>query len=322
MPEYTFRIKLPKAKNPILLVESAALEWPLGDGLPCLRLSSGSEDIPISKADTLYFTSAGWPNEDAALSAAARYVGALARTLARLRIGVDYGDRASKGGGFSEDMLQMFFDDHGARVINEQPGIMVYESDPKPFFGAVSGSVSSRVSGQHFEAVFKIALKNAQPLSIRERVSIALYNAAYFEKNQDTRFLLGMMALEALIEPADRTPSAIAHVEDMIQQTRSCKTLTKAERDSLSGALICLRKQSIGQAGRTFVMQLKGREYGGLKPEQFFKHCYTLRSRLVHGDLELPPRSEISSAAASLNSMMSDLLSGELRDVKFVPVPD
>ena len=319
MARYAFRIKLPKASSASLRIDSPHFEWPLGDDLPVLRLSSGGSDVPISDAKVLYFTSDGWPDKDSAVTAGARYVGVLARTFARLRLGVDYGDRAPVGGGFSDWVIRKISEEQGLRVINERPGIMVYESEPAPVFAGGSGALSSDIHVRQFETVFAAALKDPQPLSAHERVAIALYNAAFFEVSQDARFLLNMMALEALIEPGDRSAEARAHVDYLIELTRSSSVLPSRDRDSLCGVLNGLKRESIGQAARALVAQLAGREYAEMQPVAFFTHCYSLRSRLVHGDRNLPSYDEVSCAAANLEIMVSDLLAGELRDVRWSP---
>lgn len=322
MSSYSFRIKLPKAVSASIEIDEPRREWELGAELSSLVLSSGSDGVPISKAEVLYFTSDGWPDEESARAASERYVGALARTLARLRVGVDYGDRAPGGGGFTGWLIQQFWEEHGARVINEKPGVMIYESDPPPLFASGSGALQLAVQAEQFERVFAAALEDAHPLSERERVSLALYNAAFFEESQDARFLLHMIALEALLRPAERPAHVLNHLDHIAGVTQAADTLTQPERDSLCGALAGLRRESVGQAGRALVgSRLHGREYAGMTPTKFFSHCYSLRSRLVHGDSPLPTRDEISSAAASLEVMMSDLLADGLKDISLVGGP-
>lgn len=266
----------------------------------------------------MYFFSHGWPDEGAASAASSLYVDALARALARLRVGVDYGDRAASGGGFTEAMIDKIKNEHGIRVINERPGVMVYETEPSPVFASSTGRAALAVQAFQFERVFSAAMEDVEPLSPHERVSIALYNAAFFEESQDARFLLHMMALEALIQPQERSPEALRHVEHLVDETRRAVHLAQADRDSLCGALEGLRQQSIGQAGRALVRRLEGRSYGGFDAVAFFGNCYSLRSRLVHGDNPLPSRDEVGSAAASLELMVSDLLAGHLRDISMV----
>jgi hypothetical protein len=298
----------------VLLVDTPSLKWSLGEGRPSLVLSSGS-NTPISKTETLYFKSDGWPDETAARAAAKRYTAALARTLARLRIGVDFGARAPAGGGFSSWMIDKFLQEHGVRVINEAPGVMIFETEPPYVFGGASGSFQRGIHAEQFEDIFSTALLNEDGLGEDESVSMTLFNASFFEESQDARFMMLNMALEALIRPAPRSEPAIAHVDQMLNSTMRAVALTQSERDALCGALSGLRCESIGQAGRALIREKLGaRRYGGMSAVDLFSLCYSLRSRLVHGTLPLPTRDEISSAAASLEMMMSDLLAGRLRD--------
>jgi hypothetical protein len=49
--------------------------------------------------------------------------------------------------------------------------------------------------------------------------------------------------------------------------------------------------------------------YQGLAPDIFFKKCYGIRSLLVHGSSDTPTPEEVDEIAASLEVMVSDLLS-------------
>lgn len=323
MPRFTFRIRLPKARSSVLVLESKSLEWSFCKDQPSLILSSGG-DIPLTKAKTLYFKSDNWPDEESARAAAARYVGALARTFARLRVGVDFGARTQVDGGLSSEAIDAIHQEQRVRVINEAPGVMVFETYPE--YLLCSSSVSTlqlEIHAEQFERIFSTALLNGESLQDEESVSITLFNASFFENSQDARFMMLMMALEALIRPAVRSDAAIDHIELLIKSTTDSAMLAQQERDSLCGALSALKRESIGQAGRSMVRRVLGsRKYCGMTAVHFFSHCYSLRSLLVHGSVPLPTGKEVSSAAASLEVMMSDLLAGQLRDEPLVTDSD
>jgi len=289
--------------------------------MPVLVLSSGSDEVAIKDADQFIFMSSGWPSEEAARLAADKYVPALARTLARLRIGVDFGDRAPEGGGFAPAVIESIWQKHGVRVINETPGVMVYESEPAPAFASSSGSVGIAVHSAQFEQVFQQALQNPEPLLEEESVGLGLFNASFFQKSADSRFLMLVMALEAVLELNFRSASAVAHVEELIAATEDSALLTAQEKNSICGSLRWLRRDSTSHAGKMLVTETLGdRQYMGMQPAQFFAHCYSLRSRLAHGAHPLPTRQEIGVAAANLEVLVSDMFSGGLRDVDLHPV--
>jgi hypothetical protein len=256
----------------------------------------------------------GWPTQEAAESAGNLYSDVLARTLARLRIGADFGSRAAKSW-FTVDGLRLLQESTGRTVLNDVHGLMIYESTGRPqlVFTSMQGDMVRGVQGQQFIEVLDHALKNTRELSDHERVSMELFNASFFQKSEDARFLLLMAGLEALIEVRSRSGSIAAHVQTLISVTESSKELSQQERNTLKGALGQLQKESIGQAGRRLVTEkLEARTYLHLSPADFFSHCYRLRSRLIHGDPPLPTREEVGSAAAQLEVMLSDLLSIDL----------
>jgi hypothetical protein len=319
VPGFSFRIRLPKSASATLLIDESRLEWRPDDTSPALTLSSGNDDVPLRAADTLYFKSDGWPSEEQAAVAARGFVAALARTLARLRVGVDLGVRAQQGGGMSQHYVDKLLEEHGARIINEAPGIMVYESDPAPLFASASGSGAIGVSRAGLDAVFAQALQNRSPLQDHESVALDLFNASFFQKTPESRYLLLMIAVEALLDPEPRSSAAVAHVEDLIRRTRYSSQLTVAEKESICGSLEWLKRESIRHTGRALMStQLDGKEYQGRTAAQFFTQCYMLRSRLLHGIHPMPTRSEIGHAAANLEVLVSDLLAGELREVSLV----
>ena len=69
-----------------------------------------------------------------------------------------------------------------------------------------------------------------------------------------------------------------------------------------------LRTESISVTGQKLASKLEPKQYDGLTPVKFFKRCYTLRSRLMHGQHPIPTPAEIGPAAASLERFVADLL--------------
>ena len=53
----------------------------------------------------------------------------------------------------------------------------------------------------------------------------------------------------------------------------------------------------------------------GLDARKFFKVCYEIRSRLVHGQAPRPTRDEVGAVAAHLENFVGDLLSGPLLEL-------
>src|SRR4051794_7355085 len=79
---------------------------------------------------------------------------------------------------------------------------------------------------------------------------------------------------------------------------------------SIAGSLEWLKVESIGKAGRKFSKEkLKKRKYMNMRADNFFHHCYDIRSRLVHSNNDnKPQRQDVSKAYMELMPFVSDLL--------------
>jgi hypothetical protein len=237
-------------------------------------------------------------------------------TLARLRIGVDFGNRAPKSA-FTLAGLAMLEAQTGCRVLNDIHGPMVFETDPPPRFALFSADGLRGVKKGHFETIFERALSTLRNLSARERLSFELFNASFFQTSADTRFIMLVMAIEALIEPVHRSKEATDHVDSLIEATKNSLLITDKDRRSILGSLRWLRYESINQAGKRLAQEQLGvRLYDGKSAPSFFSDCYNLRSRLVHGQYPPPTQHEIGNASTQLEGFVSDLLTGDLREVE------
>jgi hypothetical protein len=233
-----------------------------------------------------------------------------------VRVGADFGKRAPKGG-FTKAGLEWLEQQRGQRVLNDVHGIMVFETEPQPRFASFEASGVVGIPKERFEKLLLYALEHPRVLTDRERVSLDLFHASFFQKIADVRFLLLMMAIEALLVPAQRSPAAIQHVETIIDSTRKTCIISDAEKDSIIGSLQWLRQESINQTGRKFVAERLGsRTYSNRSASGFFSECYDLRSRLVHGRSPYPSWQEVSEVVAVLEVFVSDLLSGPLLTVE------
>jgi hypothetical protein len=315
MSGYSFRLKLLRAAGCVLDIDADLVEWQPTTDIPPLILRSGSKNGSIKDADLFIVESHGWSSEQAAYDGASRYLPALYRAFAKLLVGVDAGRRAPSPGGMSEYLIQGMYNTHGVRIINDKNGLMVYRSEPPPRFASASASLHNVVPKDRLDTAFRFALQEMKMLSEREATSLDLFNASYFQKSADSRFFTLVFAIEALLEPIPRSVAARKHVEQMLELTRNESSLTKQEKESIKGSLLWLRNESIRQTGMKYVSRALGeRRYKDMSAAEFFSHCYNLRSSLAHGVSPLPSHSDISSAAANLEIMVSNLLSGNLLD--------
>jgi hypothetical protein len=96
MPNSSFRVRFERSPTGTVNIDAPQWESPTVGGNPAVVLCCHPEGRAIQNSTTWVFKSDGWPSEDAAAQAADKYVPALLRTLARLRVGADLGNRAPK----------------------------------------------------------------------------------------------------------------------------------------------------------------------------------------------------------------------------------
>jgi len=313
--DYSFRVRVTRCPSDTLNVDRNCLDLNIQVSEHPVYLCSLSAADPIKKSDEWILKSSNWSSARNAEEAAHKYTDALILTLARLRIGVDFGFRALKSV-ITEVGLRALEQEKGQRVLGEIHGINVYDTNPKPLFASAKAKGLRLVPREKFEKVFLYAVINPIAISQRQRLALELFNSSFFQVSVDTRFLLLVMAIESLLEPSQRSNAAINHVNTLVALTQKCDTLAECDRASMVGTLEWLKRESIGQAGRKLAAsRLGNRTYRNMTPEKFFTHCYTLRCRMVHGEMSFPAIEEINSVSGTLEVFVSDILSGQLSEI-------
>lgn len=274
-------------------------------------LKPRAQELTLSDARQLILSGERYGSEEEASEAAVRWRAHLQAALARCNVGADFGERAPQGA-FTQHGLAMVAGESGSRVLNDVHGTSVFACEPQPVFASM-GPFRAKVGkpAERLSEAIRSARQRGVALSDREQLAYDLYSASFFQSSADARFVLLMMALETLLDPQDRSPEVLAHVDTLLAATRR-SGLPDNEVNSIVGSLTYMRKESIGQAGRRLVQALGERRYMDERPTQFFTRCYAMRSQLVHGHYPLPTRTEVDRRAASLELFVSHLLSGEL----------
>lgn len=305
--------------GPRLKIDSEEFQVPIGDPVEGKNaLLRGQRDTPISDSKHLSLMVQPFDAKDDAERAADRWIGILKTAFAHVAIGADFGGRAPTSVATSAG-LQMLEAQWNQRVLNDVHGVSIYECQPEPLFAR--GEVDFVVGKPLARVVASVdrAIERRVTMSSRERLSYDLFAASTNESSADARFVMLMMAVETLIDPAPRDLAVRSHVEDLIETTRSA-SLPKSEIQSVVGTLDWLRQESIGQAGRKLAATLGDRKYmdGSESSTQFFTRCYDLRSALVHGYDPRPSRETVGDRSASLERFVADLLSLEMGDAEQV----
>jgi len=316
MAGFSFRVRFRHSSSDTINFCAPTWEWKISDNTPSLFLRAHNKDTDINDSEIWVFQSNGWPSENEAHRAANMYLDALALTLVRLQIGADFGNQTPKSG-LTRHGITFFEAQIGKRILNDVHGLMVYESEPTPYFISGKANLVLGVPQDHFEKIFSHALASNRILTERERLSLELFNASFFQKSNESKIIMLIMAIETLLEPSPRSMAASSYVESIIDSTKSSELLSSEEKKSLLGSLKWLRYESINQTGRKLAEDfLKDRTYMNKEASSFFSYCYNLRSRLVHGMHPFPSQEEILSVVTPLKNFVSDILSGELREVE------
>jgi hypothetical protein len=321
-PAYCFRIRMDLPRPSGLGIDASTLTVSVTD-VGEVALTSLDGNTLLSQAGTVVISGPRFPTESEASDAAARVRSCLQVALARIGIGADFGDRRPGGEGMSGTDRARVLREQGKRYMNNVHGTQVYECDPPPTFVAAPPVPSLAVVSPPgaFENAFEAAAARPREPNPSLEVAYDLFAASFFVTGQaDARFLILMMAVEAMLEFERRPPTILAHVENVIEATRKLEIPAdeEAHRKALLTTLERQRDESIGHAGRRLARTLGNRTYGWGRetPEKFFSSCYTIRSRLVHPSQgPLPPRDEVDYRAASLQGFVAHLLSREILDV-------
>jgi hypothetical protein len=309
---YSFRIRFKISKYLRIGINSKKLLITPENTIPEIFLCSTQEEI-ISSAEDLVFISNGYASAQEAKTKGELFRDNISKAFSKLRIPADFGDRAPKSF-ITNYGLQMIENMTNERVLNNELGLMIYKTYPKPRFAGVKADAISTTKDQRFIQTINKAIKNNQNMIPEEQLSFDLFSASFFQDSVDSQFLMLMMAIETLIKTDRRSKEATKLVDEFIDNTMSCKSLSKPERDSLLGSLKWLLYESISQSGRKLAEKLGTRIYNNMDPQKFFTSCYELRSKLVHGSVPRPSREEIASASLYLINFVGDLLSGHLLD--------
>lgn len=306
MVTYSFRIRFNRSPADTIQSADNELSVPVADTHLSITLRA-RDDVAIQDTDQLVLIGSGYLTESDAYNAGLRLRDALMVALARVRVGADFGFRAAKSM-FTQHGLKWIEEQFGQRVLNNVHGLMVFQSESKPSFVQTNPKVRYAASAERFMSALTQAIALQPQITERDVLAYTLFNASFFQPSADSRFMLLVMSIEALIEPALRSSDAQEHVTSLIEQTKS-SALPAEERRSMLGSLEWLRQESINQAGKRLVTErLRGRVYGDRTASKFFTDCYQMRSNLVHGNLPTPTFEAVCRAASMLEVFVSDLL--------------
>lgn len=310
---HSFRIRFIQSPTDTIQSEANELLLQAVDEKLKITLNNLKPEQPIKDAEQLSLSGHGYGSSQEALEAGQEYLQALTIALAHVRVGADFGHRTAKGV-YTNEGVNWLEQEMGKRVLNNTHGLMVFSTNPKPNFVSINAKFIRGTNADAFKAVLLKVIAKRPLLSEREQLAYSLFNSSFFQPGTDSRFMLLVMAIEALIEPEARSTEVQKHVEKLLDQTRQ-SNLEKNEIASLVGSLRWLLQESINQAGKRLVMSRLGdREYNNMSANKFFSHVYKMRNDLAHGNLPYPSFEDVGHICASLEVFVSDLLTCPIID--------
>lgn len=301
---YTFRHRFRLRQPGALQIDEPT--WLLEQSPHQVRITATRQDSFLQDTEWAALTGDNYASAQEAEEAGRTWRGRLERVFACNRVPADFGDRAGKGYATtaSVDEIQKAT---GDRVLNDEHGLMIYESDPAPQGFIAVGPVSAYVSASRERLEAALATSAAHSATTRrEDTAFELYSAS-FNAEPDARLLSLTMALETLMEQQPRHEATRALVDSFIEQARQADI---PDQESLIPALGNLKQESIGHAGKQLAATLDGRTYGEYNPISLFQRAYELRSALTHGHVPRPTRQEVEGVAAPLELLVGHLIAG------------
>jgi hypothetical protein len=290
-------------------------------------LARSESPMLLSQAEELVLRGEGYESEVEAEEAASRWVAGLRVALAGSLIGADFGRRGPAqhitpaGLEWLKELLLSTEGSEAARrvadgslVVQDIHGTQIYECEPRPVFAALDLGLLVQRSPERLLRLIGEATEKKMAVHDTEELAFELFSGSFFEPSADGRFLMLMMAVEVLTDPARRGEAATTHVDQLIAATHGAG-LGPEETESLVNALGNLKRESINRAGQRLAETLGSRSYLEQSPANFFKQCYGLRSRLVHGNQPYPTFDDVNVQAGALELFVRDLLllvAGEL----------
>lgn len=262
---------------------------------------------PIGETEWLTVRGARYRSHAAAIEAGERWRDVLERALAGLHVPADFGERKAFSSWTNPDVLNRRSESMGARVMNEVHGLIAFPTGAPVHLISSSASVYVPRSVESLRDA--VLSPSNRRLHAQQRLAFDLYSHAVLAPSPDAKFVLFMMAVEALMTPFDRSEPVHRVVEGLRSVILSAG-LSDAERDALLSHVGQAKRASFRQQGERLAASLGDRRYGGMPVREFFVHCYKLRGRLVHGDAERPSQDEVTRRAAHLRTFVGDLIAG------------
>lgn len=306
---YSFRIHIKLPKNKGLNCNYNEFEIISDSISKPIKVKSANGENRIVDSEKLFFVCDGIPELDQAILEGKQVLNSIIWCFIASGFGIDFGTDASNFEIPSEKLVKLQQLLNYDRIHQDKLGLMVYESSPTPRFAQFEADLKKLDPVDNFINTFIKCFENQRDIGNDDLLSIKLYNSSFFEEIPESRFLLLVMSIEAIINCDKRADEVLNHVDKMIYMTNKNHNLSDGDKKSIIGSLGYLKNQSIGQAGRQLAKKRLGEnKYDDLSPVKFFDRVYSIRSKLVHGNSTPPSSYNLNKLSNELEKFVSDLL--------------
>jgi hypothetical protein len=191
-------------------------------------------------------------------------------------------------------------------IYRDRLGISIFEECGHTRFASMGSptiSVTSKLTS--FISDWNCAAETS--ISLRNLIAYELYASSRFESSSRARFLLLVMAVEALGCQIERPEEELAVISQLLEHVRMTG-LSELRRNALMDGIRGLKKVSIGETCRRLVTQaIEIAAVTDPDAASHFRDCYRIRGKIVHSG-KTPPPSQLSNESNRLEKTVRELI--------------
>ncbi|MBF6082008.1 hypothetical protein IU485_11625 [Nocardia cyriacigeorgica] len=276
-----------------------------------VQLRPRNRESLFADSSELVLQGGPYSTEQEAIGAGKRWRQRVSIAFAQQRVGVDLG-RDDQTSPIESPVSAEMFEKFGVNWYHDRHGLLILPTE-EAVFGRLTADVKAVRNMVHLHAEFDRVQSSVKAVTEGQELALTLIHSARFDPNPETRFVVLVTAIEAMVEQRAVPSDAAALIDKFITEVQD-SDLEAPVRDALVRHMGNGKRESVGAAARRLVdSSLDGREYNGMTPRKFFTTCYGLRSDLVHGNLTRPPAENLAQLNPILDGFVLDLINAKLR---------
>jgi hypothetical protein len=298
MMKYRFRLTFHCRTPGFFKIEQEFTDFQIDDELS-VQLTARDADT-LSLATQFHFDAGGFQTEELARESGERLRLRLRLLNSMLDLGISVPVSDKNNAGFSEEIKENVFKEHGGIVMDSILGLSVYPDDEKHFEYVIAMKIDVNPSAPVF---LLTALKKSWPLEIKfeERTldALEIISHATTETSVRTKFLLMYLAVERIVKRASRSDAAKTLIQNFIELTKSSE-LDDKEKSSLVGTLTNLNDQSFPSALFSLIERIENPiKIQDAPMREFMSECVKTRNKLAH-NAALDSTTDLNKLSAGL----------------------